>query len=189
MWYAIRKASGKEEMGRLQFGSMFPQLDGEWRELFCVKKKRYQGQWHDERERFLPGYAFFVVRTRDVGKRIPTLENTVFLEDGGILDLIDGFCPVKREEEEFLVKLTGGKDEVDMSYGVICDHVLSIDKGPLAGLESRVRKIDRHKRKGIISINLHGKENLAEVGREITEKTYSYYNMPKGSRKAAGCGM
>ena len=65
VWYAIQKASVKEEMANQQFGNMFPQLEGEWRELFCVKKKRYQGQWHDERKRFLPGYVFFVTETLD----------------------------------------------------------------------------------------------------------------------------
>ena len=192
MWYAIQKEPGKEEMTGQQFGnfgSVLTQLDGEWRELFCVKKKRYQGQWHDERDRFLPEYVFFITRALSRGNRIPYLENADSSECCGISGQTDGFCPVKREEEELLIKLTGGKDEVDMSYGVIRDDILSIYKGPLTGLESRVKKIDRHKRKGIISMNLLGKEYLAEVGLEITEMTYSYQNMLIGFGLAAGCGM
>ena len=78
MWYAIQKEPGKEEMTGQQFGnfgSVLTQLDGEWRELFCVKKKRYQGQWHDERDRFLPEYVFFITRALSRGNRIPYLEN------------------------------------------------------------------------------------------------------------------
>lgn len=174
VWYAIQKASVKEEMANGQFGNTFPQLEGEWRELFCVKKKRYQGQWHDERKRFLPGYVFFVTETFDVENRITIVKDTDLWENRKILGQIDKFLPVMREEEEILIKLTEGNDEVGMSYGVIHNNVLSIYKGPLTGLESRVRKIDRHKRRGIISMNLQGKENLVEVGLEITEKTYSY---------------
>jgi len=191
VWYAVQNASGKEKMISRQLEGEFFGLDGEWRELFCVKKKRYQGMWHDERERFLPGYVFFVTRIPYMGNQIPTLENTDPLKCCMISGQIDEFRPITHEEEQFLIKITGGKDEVDMSYGVICENVLSIYEGPLTGMESRVRKIDRHKRKGLISMNLCGKENLVEVGLEITKKTYKTYAYPNilnGSGKAAGCG-
>lgn len=80
-------------------------------------------------------------------------------------------CPVKREEEDVLERLTGGKNEIGMSYGVIQDGVLHICGGVLEGLEPRVRKIDRHKRKGSIAISLDGRETMADIGLEITEKT------------------
>lgn len=134
---------------------------GQWRILYCVRKKRYLGQWHHKRERFLPGYLFWVTDKEGYPKQ----------------DLGYGrrFCPIKQEEEELLLRLTCGKDEISMSYGVIHDGILKIYDGALVGMESRVRKIDRHKRKGIISMEIGNKEILAEVGMEITEKT--------------GCGM
>lgn len=43
--------------------------------------------------------------------------------------------------------------------------------GALTGMESRVKRIDRHKRTGYISIEIDNKERMAEIGLEITEKT------------------
>ena len=60
---------------------------------------------------------------------------------------------------------------VGMSYGVICDGSLKIQEGVLRGLEGRVKKIDRHKRKGYIAMRLGDEEKMAEIGLEITEKT------------------
>ena len=90
-----------------------------------------------------------------------------------------------------------------MSYGVSRDGVLKISRGALVGMESRVRKIDRHKRKGYISMSLDGKEEVAEIGLEITEKTCGEQpglslsgEMPPGNqsqgvppKKGAACGM
>ena len=71
------------------------------------------------------------------------------------------------------MKLTEGKDEIGMSYGVIHNGVLEICEGVLRGMESRVKRIDRHKRKGYISMRIDDEEILAEIGLEITEKTSS----------------
>jgi transcriptional antiterminator NusG len=78
---------------------------------------------------------------------------------------------VRCKEEELLMKLTKGKDEVGMSQGIIRDGVLKIQEGALTGLESRVKKIDRHKRKGYITVRLNDEEMTAEIGLEIKEKT------------------
>lgn len=77
-----------------------------------------------------------------------------------------------KEEEKLLTKLAGDKDEIGMSYGVIEDGVLRIKDGVLTGLESSIRKIDRHKRRGYIGLSMpDGKEKLVGVGLEITEKS------------------
>lgn len=155
MWYAIQTEPGYEEAVRQEVESMIPEKSrGDCRILYCIRKKRYQGSWHDKRERFLPGYMFLVTENRETEEK-----------------QISEFCPVKQEEEEFLMKLTQGKNEIGMSYGVIRDGVLEIRSGVLVGMESRVRKIDRHKRKGYIAMRINDEEKLAEIGLEITEKT------------------
>ena len=67
--------------------------------------------------------------------------------------------------------MTGGRDEIGMSYGVIEKGILKIRSGVLTGMESQIKKIDRHKRKGFISMRLDGREKLVGVGLEITEKS------------------
>ena len=88
-----------------------------------------------------------------------------------ILGVGSSFCPIRPEEEELLTRLTNGKDEIGMSYGVIEKGTLKVRSGVLAGMESRIKKIDRHKRKGFISMRLDGREKLVGIGLEITEKS------------------
>ena len=136
--------------------------------LYCISKKRYLWEWHEERERFLPGYLFLV--TNDAGAASRPLKEITEL----IRLLGDGreACPMGKEEEELLEKLAGDRDEIGMSYGVIENGILKIKEGVLAGLEPAVKRIDRHKRKGYISLSLpDGGERLVGVGLEITEKS------------------
>lgn len=207
MWYAIRTGKGQEELAKAQAGILRPgAVPGRFRELYCVRKKRYLGQWHEERDRFLPGYLFFITEGSSQGGGRETPDGMPgFGEERDALDGLGGgtLRPVSQEEEEFLRKLMGGKEEIGMSYGVIRDGVLKISRGALVGMESRVRKIDRHKRKGYISMSLDGKEEVAEIGLEITEKTCGEQpglslsgEMPPGNqsqgvppKKGVACGM
>ncbi len=168
MWYVIQTEPGLEETVKREIqsrahGGSFDDC----RILYCVRKKRYLGAWHEERARFLPGYLFVVTK----------IQGLIFNEWNAMLETEEIFgcsrviCPVLCEEEEFLMKLTGGRNEIGMSYGVIRDGVLKVIQGELTGMEPRVKKIDRHKRKGYISMRIHGEEKLAELGLEITEKT------------------
>ena len=167
MWYAVEAGPGQEEAARQQLRGLVSRgLRGECRVLYCVRKKRYLGQWHDEKERFLPGYVFFVT-DESGGADVFLPEETVRAGLPGS----SGLFAVRREEEELLMRLTGGNDMVGMSYGVICDGSLKIQEGVLRGLEGRVKKIDRHKRKGYIAMRLGDEEKMAEIGLEITEKT------------------
>ena len=187
MWYAIRTGKGQEELAKAQAGILRPgAVSGRFRELYCVRKKRYLGEWHEERERFLPGYLFLITEGGSQGGGLEILDGMP--GDREVKNALNGLggvilCPVGQEEEEFLRKLTGGKEEIGMSYGVIRDGVLMISRGALTGMESRVRKIDRHKRKGYISMRLGGEEELAEIGLEITEKTGRTSQAPPFSRE------
>ena len=136
--------------------------------LYCISKKRYLWEWHEEREQFLPGYVFLI--TDDFGEA-----SQLFQEIAEFIRLL-GYgkeaCPIGTEEEKLLERLAGGWDEIGMSYGVIENGTLNIKEGVLARLESAVKKIDRHKRKGYISLSLPGgEEKLVCVGLEITEKS------------------
>ena len=134
------------------------------RVLYCIHKKRYLGEWHEERERLLPGYLFVVSEGQ-----APVPEELGRI--AGVAGQPEGACPVGEEEERLLERLAGGTDEVGMSYGVIRDGDLKVNEGALAGLEGLIRKIDRHKMKGYISLSLPGMEKrLVGIGLEVTEK-------------------
>lgn len=168
MWYVIQTKTGQEEPMRQRVEKMLPDSSYEdCKILYYVKKKKYQGEWHEERERLLPGYMFLITDNPEpVSEALGRMtEFTRLLGTGS------SFCPIRPEEEELLNKLTNGKDEIGMSYGVIEKGILKVRSGVLTGMESRIKKIDRHKRKGFISMRLDDQEKLVGVGLEITEKS------------------
>lgn len=159
MWFAIRTKPGQEESVRQQVRD---RMSGEhWdncKVLYCACKKRYLGAWHEERALFLPGYLFWVAEDwKDGWKNFGHSKLSL----------------VGRHEEEFLKRITDGRDEIGMSYGVIQGGVLKISKGAMVGMENRVTKIDRHKRKGYIRLRIDEEERVAEIGLEITQKSYA----------------
>lgn len=169
MWYVIQTKAGSEEAVKRRAKKMLP-YDA-WQDckvLYCIRKKKYLGEWHEERERLLPGYLFLV--TEDPQPAAGALSG--MSEFAKLLGYGAEASPVGKEEEKLLTKLAGDKDEIGMSYGVIEDGVLRIKDGVLTGLESSIRKIDRHKRRGYIGLSMpDGKEKLVGVGLEITEKS------------------
>lgn len=78
--------------------------------------------------------------------------------------------PLSQEEVELLLKL--GKEEqlVAMSTGIIENDQVRILTGPLQGMEGYIRKINRHKRKAWVSIEMFGRSVDMEVGLEIISK-------------------
>ena len=168
MWYVIQTKTGQEEPMRQRVEKMLPNDSYEdCKILYYVKKKKYLGEWHEEKERLLPGYMFLV--TEDPEPASEALGRmTEFMR---LLGAGNSFCPIRQEEEELLIRLINGKDEIGMSYGVIENGTLKIRSGVLTGMESRIKKIDRHKRKGFLSMKLDDQEKLVGVGLEITEKS------------------
>ncbi len=168
MWYVIQTKTGQEEPTRQRVERMLPNdSHEECKILYYVKKKKYMGKWREERERLLPGYMFLVTdHPEPAGEAIDRMTEYIRLLGTG-----STVCPIRPEEEELLIRLTDGKDEIGMSYGVIENGILKIKSGVLRGMESRIKKIDRHKRKGFISMRLDDKEKMVGVGLEITEKS------------------
>ena len=168
MWYVIQTKTGQEEPMRRRVEKMLPDNSYEdCKILYYVKKKKYLGEWHEERERLLPGYMFLV--TADPEPISEALDRMT--EFTRLLGAGSSFCPIRPEEEELLNRLTNGKDEIGMSYGVIEKGILKVRSGVLTGMESRIKKIDRHKRKGFLSMRIDNQEKLVGVGLEITEKS------------------
>ncbi len=168
MWYVIQTKTGQEEPMRQRVEKMLKDYSYEdCKILYYVKKKKYLGEWHEEKERLLPGYMFLV--TNDPEPASEALNRMT--EFTRLLGTDSRFCPIRPEEEELLTRLTNGKDEIGMSYGVIEKGVLKVKSGVLIGLESKIKRIDRHKRKGFISMRLDNQERLVGVGLEITEKS------------------
>ena len=110
-----------------------------------------------------PGYIFLVTdRVEDVFfalKKVPRLTK--------LLRPDQKMTPLAKEEAEVLDRLSGGEGLVKMSFGVKEGDRIRVTKGCLTGMESRIIKVDRHKRKAMIEIEMFGEKRTAEVGLEV----------------------
>lgn len=167
MWYVIQVKSGSEEGIRRQCEKI---IETDILERcfipYCEQMKRYHGEWHKERKILFPGYVFLV--SDDEETLFFRLKNVI-----GLTKLIGTgteIVPLEEEEIRFLREL--GKEEqiVSMSEGFIKNDRVVVTKGPLKGNEGLIRKIDRHKRKAWLEVEMFGRKIEAQVGLEIVGK-------------------
>ena len=148
MWYVIQVRTGKEEEIQLQCEKVIRE---EVLERCFIPRyeqmKRYQGKWHKEKKILFPGYVFLVSED----------EEHLHFELKKVIGL---------------TKLIGTGDEivVGVSKGMIVDDKVIIQTGPLKGNEGLIKKIDRHKRKAWLELELFGRTVETQVGLEIVEK-------------------
>ncbi|MCC8168312.1 MAG: antiterminator LoaP [Clostridiales bacterium] len=75
------------------------------------------------------------------------------------------------EREVVYLKQFGGKEHIaQMSEGIIEGDRVKVLMGPLKGMEAFIKKIDRHKRKAYLELELFGRTQSVEMGLEIAVK-------------------
>lgn len=82
----------------------------------------------------------------------------------------NGNYSIKETEKNVLSKLFNKDFCIEDSKGIIIGDNVYINDGPLIGMESIIRKIDRHKREAQIEIDFFGEPRLTKVSLEIIEK-------------------
>ena len=123
------------------------------------RMRRYEGAWHLERKLLFPAHVF--LESEDEEILLDELKKySVITESEKHL------IRMSREDEEFLRILCGAEHHLQMSRGVIRGGVTYVTEGPLKGMESRICKIDRHKRLARLSTL----NDSIPAGLEITEK-------------------
>lgn len=169
MWYVIQTLAGEEESVKQMIEKYLPKDSyNECKILYYKRKKRYKGEWHEERARLLPGYLFLIADSpwpawralKGVTKFSRLVKNN---EENEIY-------PILLEEENFLKKLVGDDGEIEISYGMIESDTVRIISGGLMGMEAVIRKIDRHKRVAYIEMQVFGEVKMVQVGLEILAK-------------------
>lgn len=167
MWYVVWTATGKEETARTEILKMIP---GDcYERCFILKKKESRkrgGNWIEVERILFPGYLF--IETEDA--------ETVFLylkklpQFVKLLQAGEYFVPVREEEERWLRKITRDGETVDLSTGMIENQIIRVTSGPLQGMEGYIRRIDRHKRKAWLRMEIFGRTLDVCVGLEIVGK-------------------
>ena len=177
MWYVMQVRTGTEERIRLQcVREIPPEVLRQCSIFYYEEKKRFQGAWQTERRILFPGYVF--AETEDLDGLIQGLRPVI-----GLTKLIGTgreIVPLTPEEERFLWEFAGPEHLVAMSEGIIENSVIRILSGPLQGREGFIRKIDRHKRKAWLEMELFGRIQQVEVGLEVAVKRGG---SPQGEKK------
>ena len=167
MWYVVQVRSGTEHNIRIQCNKKIPDAIMERCLIpYYEEKKKQNGTWNTLQKVLFPGYIFMI--TEDVEKlffHLKTIEGMTKLIGTG-QDII----PLKEEEITFLKRFGGEEQIVSMSEGIIEGTQVIITSGPLMGMEGLIQKIDRHKRKAWLDLELFGRMQQVEVGLEITRK-------------------
>lgn len=168
-WYVMQVFSGREEkVARSCRDIVDPAVLSDCFIPYIVRKKKYQGAWHDVEEILFKGYVFLISDDVDTLfqelKKVPEITKILGKKNSFIY-------PLEEREVVFLKDFTKDNHKVEMSYGFIVNDRVNITDGPLMGKEGLIRKIDRHKRKAVIEISFLQQTVYAEVGLEIISKT------------------
>lgn len=167
MWYVIQVRVSSEESIKKQCEKRIPETVLQSCFIpYYESKRKVAGTWKTKRKILFPGYVFLV--SDDAEQLFLALKKveglTKLLGSGG--DVV----ALSEKEVATLRRLGGDEQVMEMSEGIIVGSRVAVRTGPLCGLEGCIRKIDRHKRKAWLELQMFGREQIVEVGLEITEK-------------------
>ena len=164
MWYVMQVRTGREE----ETLSMVHQCAADSHMGVCFlpkyeQKKKFAGAWHLVQALLFPGYVF--VETEEIEKFYMELRQVPKLTK--ILGTGECWTSIIDEDLRVLERLLDEEKMVGMSTGFLeGDRVMIVD-GPLMGLETVIRRIDRHKRKAMVEMHMFGRVQEVAVGLEI----------------------
>lgn len=168
MWYVVQVRTGTEENVRMQcVRKISPEILERCFIPYYEEKKHIRGEWTVQKKVLFPGYVFAV--TEDLEKLYESLKSVI-----GLTRLIGTgreIVPISEEERQFLLDFGGEEQAAPLSVGIIENSVTKILSGPLKGKEGLIRKIDRHKRKAWLEVEMFGRKQEIQVALEIVAKT------------------
>lgn len=177
MWCAMITGTGREEQMLM---ACERHIDNKALLSKCFLPLRQEifhaaGEWHLQTKKLLPGYLFLA---SDDPKQLTEQckKNHMLAKNDELIFL--------NEQDMGLFSLTRN-GIIEMSKGIIVNGKLKIISGPLMGKESTIKKIDRHKRKAWVSVNLFGKERLIVVGLEVFQKIETVHQKTTVTHKAS----
>ena len=168
MWYVVQVRTGTEESIKQQCEK---NIDKEVLERCFIpyyeEQRHIRGEWVTLKKVLFPGYIFVI--TDKLEELYQSLKSIIGLTK--LLGTGREIVPLTEEEESFLQKFGGEEQVVVMSEGIIERSRVKVTSGPLMGMEGYIRKIDRHKRKAWLEMELFGRKQMVQVGLEIVAKS------------------
>jgi transcriptional antiterminator NusG len=133
---------------------------------YYEEKRKINGEWKTLKRILFSGYVFLV--SDQVEELFFELKKVSGMSR--LLGTGDTIVPLSEEEVDFLRNFGGEDQVVEMSTGIIEGTKVIVQSGPLQGREGLIKKIDRHKRKAYLEVEMFGRTQRVEVGLEITMK-------------------
>lgn len=164
MWYVMQVRTGREE----ETISMVQQYTADSHMGVCFlpkyeQKKKFAGAWHLVQALLFPGYVF--VDTEEIEKFYMELKHVPQLTK--ILGTGECWTSIIDEDLRVLERLLDEEKMVAMSTGYMeGDRVMIVD-GPLEGMETVIRRINRHKRMAVVEMHMFGRVQEVALGLEI----------------------
>ena len=164
MWYAIWVTTGQEEtMQRVLSQNLPTESNSSCFAPTKVEKRKVRGDMEEVEKALFPGYIFLEsdapMETYLDLKTIPLFK--VMLKSG------DDFAPLAPAEEAILKQLLGEDKRVDVSIGTMEEGKLKILSGPIKGMEKYIIRVDKHKRKAFLQMQMLGKVVEYNVALEL----------------------
>lgn len=168
MWYVLQVRTGTEDKTKLLCEHRITDSNILKRCFipYYEEKRRISGEWKTLKKLLFPGYLFVVTdNIRDFQEALKKVDGFTRLLGTG-----DEIIPIAAKEQKFLESFGGEEQITRMSEGIIVNSQVLVRSGPLMGKEGLIKKIDRHKRKAYLEVELFGRMQKVQVGLEIVEK-------------------
>ena len=170
MYYVIQVKTGKEEQAIEDILKNKP--DDASFDVFSPYRKslrKYKGVMREVVERCFPGYIF--VETNDVQRLFKQLYFTPGFQKllGREADT-DNFVPLDKDESrmiDILYSANNNRITEISNIEVREGEMIRVLDGPLAGLETQIKKVDLHKRTVTVEYMLCGRLVTSKVGINI----------------------
>lgn len=169
MWYVVQVRTGTEESIRRQCEKQIDEnvLEGCFVPYY-EEQRRMRGKWTTLRKVLFPGYVFVITgEAEELYKKLKMITGLTKLLGTG-----REIVPISEDEQTFLRKFCGKEQVAVMSEGIIEGSQVRVTSGPLLGMEGYIRRIDRHKRKAWLEMELFGRKQMIQAGLEVVAKNW-----------------
>lgn len=171
-WFVFFVRTGKEEIVSEYLNDM---LSNEESVSFVPKIEFIFKNSKLIRKEFKPMFPSYVfVDTERDGRDFINFAARIVKNSKYIINLLGKSTPdymaIHEKEKDFLLGFYDDEYIVRESFGFIEGDMIFINSGPLKGKESRIKRIDRHKRRAEIELEFMGDVRRVSVSLDIVRK-------------------
>ncbi len=162
MWYVIQVRTGHEDEVAGKCGRVLKAGESVFT-MLSERRERVGGEWQTVVNVAFKGYVF--AETDDIGSLRIRLHSISDLTK--IVSVGDDMVPIYEEEEEMLRFLGGDDHVIRLSRGFSEGDSIAVTEGPLKGLESKIKWVDRRQKTVGISFTLFDRIVDVKLGAEF----------------------